>query len=102
MTGGRNRPQPMRRTREDSSSIEGDIVVTPVAGHYAIGRVTADGKTQAFIEVQSDCAAAISRACELAGDQHRVFLAHSMRQTSALIDCTELGRYAEKPRTRTR
>ena len=95
MTGRGNRLQPMRRTRGDSSSIEGDIVVTPVAGYYAIGRVTTDGKTQAFIEMQSDCAAAITSACELAGDAHRVFLAQGMRHGSELIDCT-----APRPRAK--
>ena len=34
---------------------EGDIVVTPVAGHYAIGRIAADGRgTQALIQPQND------------------------------------------------
>jgi hypothetical protein len=83
-------------TRRDSSAIEGDLVVTPVAGHYAIGRVTADGRTQAFIEVQSDCAAAIISACELAGDEHRVFLAQGMRHGSELIDCTALRPRAKR------
>ena len=92
----------MRRIRGDSSSIEGDIVVTPVAGHYAIGCVTAGGTTQSIVETQPDLTTALQRACKLAGDDHRVFLAHSNRSTSVLVDCTELGRYAEKPRTRTR
>ena len=77
-----------------SSAVEGDIVVTPVAGQYAIGRVTSDAKTQTFIETQPDRTAALKRACELSGHEHRVFFAHSNRQTSVLVDCTQLGRQA--------
>jgi len=77
-----------------TSAVEGDIVVTPVAGQYAIGRVTSDAKTQAFIETQPDRTAALQRACELAGAEHRVFFAHSNRQTSVLVDCTQLERQA--------
>jgi hypothetical protein len=96
VTGGRNRP------RGDASSTEGDIVVTPLAGLYAIGRVTANATTQSLVEMQPDLTAALHRACALAGDAHRVFLAHPTRRTSVLVDCTELGQYAENPRARTR
>ena len=89
-------------TARDSSSIEGDFVVTPLAGQYAIGLTTASAATQALVEMQPDLATALQRACALAGDAHRVFLAHSTRATSVLIDCTELGQYAGKSRARTR
>ena len=78
----------------DSATVEGDIVVTPIAGQYAIGRVTADGRTQAFLEAQSDCTAALKRACDLAGHDQRVFLAHSTRQTSVLVDCSKLEQHS--------
>jgi hypothetical protein len=53
---------------------EGDIVVTRVVRHYSLGRVTADGQTQTPIESLSGRAAALSRACLLAGADHRVFI----------------------------
>jgi hypothetical protein len=83
---------------QQSSAVEGDIVVTPVAGQYAIGRVTADARTQAFIETQPHRTVALKRACELAGTEHRVFFAHSNRQTSVPIDCAELGPQANDPK----
>ena len=49
--------------------VEGDMVVTAVARHYAIGCVTAECDTG-------------------------VFLAHSKRM-SELIDCTDVARYAK-------
>ena len=81
---------------EDSGTVEaeGDIVVTPLGGRYVIGRVAADGHTQAFIEAQDDRTSALTRACRLAGDDHRVFLAQATRQTSVLVDCTNLGQHA--------
>ena len=53
---------------------EGDIVVTRVSRHYALGRVTADGHTQTPIESLRDRADALRRACLLAGAGHRVFI----------------------------
>jgi hypothetical protein len=53
---------------------EGDIVVTRVGRHYSLGRLTADGHTQTPIESLSDRSAALSRACRLAGADHRVFI----------------------------
>jgi hypothetical protein len=52
---------------------EGDIVVTRVAHHYALGRVNADLGTQTPVDTQDHRADALRSACVLAGD-HRVFL----------------------------
>lgn len=81
--------------RDALSAVEGDIVVTPVAGHYAIGRITADAKTQAFIETQPRRMAALTRACALVRPDRRVFLAHGSRHESVVIDRTNLGEYAQ-------
>jgi hypothetical protein len=53
---------------------EGDIVVTRVAHHYALGRLNADHRTQTPIEAQDHRGDALRRACELAGADHHVFL----------------------------
>ena len=58
----------------DRTICEGDIVVTAVAGHYAIGRMTADGQTQEPLGSQRTRAGALQQACALAGAKHRVFL----------------------------
>ena len=60
--------------RHVSDMREGDIVVTRVAHHYALGRVNADRHTQTPIEALNHRADALSRACVLAGEDHRVFL----------------------------
>jgi hypothetical protein len=52
---------------------EGDIVVSRVAHHYALGRVTGDLETQTPIETHNSRAEALKRACALAGADHRVF-----------------------------
>jgi hypothetical protein len=57
----------------DRNILPGDIVVTPVARHYSLGRVGADGKTQVFLESHVHRADALKRACALAGPDHRVF-----------------------------
>jgi hypothetical protein len=68
---------------------EGDIVVTNVARHYVLGRVTADRSTQAPIEAQAHRAEALSRACRLAGADHWVFLVdHPGRNDRVRYDCT--------------
>jgi hypothetical protein len=46
---------------------EGDIVVTRVARHFALGRVNADLTTQTPTD-------ALRSACVLAGDHRRIFL----------------------------
>lgn len=69
---------------------EGDIVVTAVADHYAIGRMTADGKTQESLGSQQSCAAALELACALAGATHRVFLYGSAGSNVYLpVDCAK-------------
>jgi hypothetical protein len=40
------------RPSEDLTVREGDIVVTAVAGRYAIARITADGESQEFLGSQ--------------------------------------------------
>jgi hypothetical protein len=81
-----------------ADTLEGDIVVTCVAGRYAIGRLTADAKTQSFLEVQSDRTVALARACTLVSGNHRVFLAHGTRYESVQVDCAEAQRqYANRP-----
>jgi hypothetical protein len=54
--------------------LEGDIVVTRVARHYALGRMTADLRTQAPVDTQNARSDALRMACLLAGADHRVFL----------------------------
>jgi hypothetical protein len=67
---------------------EGDIVVTRVVRHYSLGRVTADGRTQTPIESLSGRAAALRRACLLAGADHRVFiLENAGTATYSQFDC---------------
>jgi hypothetical protein len=79
-------------TPREASAVERDIVVTPVGRQYAIGRLNRDAKTQSLIETQPDLYKALTRACELAGDDHRVFVAHAQRHTTSLVDCTDLAR----------
>jgi hypothetical protein len=54
--------------------LEGDIVVTAVAHHFAICRMTADGVTQEFLESQRTRVDAEFQARALAGASHRVFV----------------------------
>jgi len=64
----------MGRPRGDRNILKGDIVVTAVGDHYAIGRLKADGKTQEFLGWQQNRAVALKQACDLARVNHRVFL----------------------------
>jgi hypothetical protein len=69
---------------------EGDIVVTSVAHHYVVGRVTADRRTQVLIEAQAHRADALSRACMLAVAGQRVFLVdHAGRSAYIQYDCAD-------------
>ena len=79
-------------TPREASAVERDIVVTPLGRQYAIGRLNPDAKTQSLIETQPDLDKALTRACELAGDDHRVFVAHAQRHTTSLVDCADLAR----------
>jgi hypothetical protein len=52
------------------------------------------GETQTCVESHRDRITALGRARELAGEQHRVFLAYSDGRSSTLIDCTDIARRA--------
>jgi hypothetical protein len=65
---------------------EGDIVVTRVARHYAIGRVTADHQTQTPLATENDRADALRRACTVAGAVHRVFLYDVAGRSSSCLE----------------
>jgi hypothetical protein len=56
---------------------EGDVIVTAVAHHYAIGRIGTDGRTQEHLASEKNRALALALACEFAGAAHRVFLYRS-------------------------
>ena len=53
---------------------EGDIVVTAISRHYAIGRVKANGMSQDVLATEPDCKLAIELACQVVDSKHRVFL----------------------------
>jgi hypothetical protein len=53
---------------------DGDIIVTAVGEHYAIGRLKADGEMQEYLQSQEDRGVPLRQACALAGTNHRVFL----------------------------
>jgi hypothetical protein len=72
---------------------EGDIVVTAVADHYAIGRMRADGRTQVSLGSQPTRAEALEQACALAGATQRVFLYGSAgTNVYLLVDCANRPR----------
>jgi S-formylglutathione hydrolase FrmB len=78
------------RLQGDRHIREGDIVVTAVSGHYAIGRMTADRHTQEFLASEKTRAEALQQACRLAGQTHRVFLYGSTGTNDYLpVDCTQ-------------
>ena len=52
----------------------GDIIVTAVSNHYSIGQITTDGSTQQYLASEKDRADALTRASQLAGAAHRIFL----------------------------
>ncbi len=58
----------------DRKILEGDLVVTAVAGQYAIGQMTTSGDIQESLGSHPNLAEALERACVLAGAKHRVFL----------------------------
>jgi hypothetical protein len=71
----------------------GDIVVTRVGNHYSLGRLTADGQTQAPLEQQTDRPDALRRACLLAGADHQVFiLEKSGSAAHSRFDCTNVSK----------
>jgi hypothetical protein len=65
------------QTSTDTRFRRGDVIVTAVAHHYAIGRIQADGRTQKHFASEKNRALALARACQLAGSTDRVFLYHS-------------------------
>jgi hypothetical protein len=66
----------MGRSRVDRQTCEGDLVITAVAGHYVMGRVTADGSTQQFLHWYETRAEAVDGARRLtdADGKPRVFM----------------------------
>jgi len=78
------------RLAGDRQIREGDIVVTAVADHYAIGRMTADGRTQESLGSRQTHGAALDLACTLAGATQRVFLYGSAGTNAYLpVDCAK-------------
>jgi hypothetical protein len=67
---------------------EGDIIVTRVARHYALGRVNVDHRTQTPLATENDRVDALRRACILAGAAHRTFL-YDLAGSSGL--CLEIN-----------
>jgi hypothetical protein len=82
-----------RRHRSgDRNILQGDIIVTAVAGQYAIGQMTADGDTQVSLGSQPKLAEALERACALAGPRHRVFLYPNAGTPDCLpFDCPKVS-----------
>ena len=77
---------------EDRRIRKGDIIVTAVAQRYAIGRMTADGKTQEPLGAQPTLDEALEQACALAGTMHRVFLyARAGKNTYVVFHCPALS-----------
>jgi hypothetical protein len=72
---------------------EGDIIVTRVARHYALGRVLPGGRMQTPLENHNDRDTALSRACTLAGLDHHVFLLDdaSSRTAYVPINCSAIA-----------
>ena len=78
-------------THGDRHMLEGDIMVTAVGEHYAIGRLKADRDTQEHLGWQLDRTEALKQACALAGAKHRVFLYASAGIPEYLpFDCAEV------------
>ena len=77
----------LQRTRSSNTAVEppltekefraGDIIVTPVAHHYAIGRIGQDGAIQQHLQSDKNRGVALALACKFAGTVHRVFLFQS-------------------------
>jgi hypothetical protein len=83
----------MGRPHGDRTMLEGDILVTAVGEHYAIGRLKADRDTQEHLGWQLDRTEAVKRACALAGANHRVFLYASAGASDYLpFDCAEVSK----------
>ena len=64
----------MKQGRDRVRPGEGDIIVTAVGEHYAIGRLKANGEMQEYLQSQRNRTVALRQACAHAGAKHRVFL----------------------------
>ena len=81
------------RSHRDRTMLEGDILVTAVGEHYALGRLKADRDTQEHLGWQLDRTKAVKQACALAGANHRVFLYESAGTADYLpFDCAEVSK----------
>jgi hypothetical protein len=81
------------RSHRDRTMLEGDILVTAVGEHYAIGRLKADHDTQESLGWQLDRTEAVKQACALAGANHRVFLYASAGTSYYLpFDCADVSK----------
>jgi hypothetical protein len=75
---------------DDTKMRQGDIVVTRVGEHHAVGRLKADGLIQTPLERVRRRSDALNRACQLAGTNHRVFiLENSGSGAYSRFDCAE-------------
>jgi len=84
---------PVGRPHGDRTMLEGDILVTAVGEHYALGRLKADRDTQEHLGWQLDRTKAVKQACALAGANHRVFLYESAGTADYLpFDCAEVSK----------
>ena len=84
---------PVGRPPGDRTMLEGDILVTVVGKHYALGRLKADRDTQEHLEWQLDRSEAVKQACALAGPKHRVFLCEGAGTSDYLpFDCAEVSK----------
>ena len=71
---------------------EGDIVITRVAHHYSLGRISADNQTQTSLESHDHRAEAIRRACAVAGADQQVFIYEEAESTAhVLVNCETLA-----------
>ena len=70
---------------------EGDIIVTAVGAHYAIGRLKATGDMHEYLQSQRNRTVALRQACAHAGAKHRVFLYPSAGIPDYRpVDCAEV------------
>ena len=91
----------MKQDRDRVRPDEGDIIVTAVGEHYAIGRLKANGDMQEYLQSQRNRTVALRQACAQAGAKHRVFLYPSAGTPDYLpVDCIEVVKSCTTRRTR--
>jgi hypothetical protein len=91
----------MKQDRDRVRPDEGDIIVTAVGDHYAIGRLKANGEMQEYLQSQRNRTVALRQACAQAGAKHRVFLYPSAGTPDYLpVDCIEVVKSRTTRRTR--